>query len=234
VACHFTHIAGETRTNIIVQDESTGEETPLLARGPRVQPSELVDLIDHLEGLNDVEFLVVSGSLPPGLTPAVYRRIIEIGTARGARVLLDTSGDGLSQGILARPSVIKPNHHELEELAGSTLPDLAAVVGFARTLNDRVPTVLVSMGPDGIVLVRAGHALHARPPRIDVRSTVGAGDCAVAGFVHGLMTRVEPAECLRLAVAAGTAATLCPGTGLCRRPDIDALLPQVSIREVAA
>lgn len=234
VACRFTRIAGETRTNIIIQDEKTGEETPLLARGPRVQPAELLDFIDLLEGLTDIEFLVVSGSLPPGLTPAVYQRIIEIGNARGAPVLLDTSGDGLRQGILARPSVIKPNRHELEELAGASLPDLGSAVRFARTLNDRVPTVLVSLGADGMLLVAAERVLRARPPTVEVKSTVGAGDCAVAGFVHGLVSGSAPEACLRLAVASGTAATLCPGTGICRRPEIDALLPRVEVKEFPA
>ncbi|MEO0085249.1 MAG: 1-phosphofructokinase [candidate division WOR-3 bacterium] len=234
VDCRFTRISGETRTNIIIQDLSSNTETPLLARGPTVGPHELMDFIALLESVSDLDFAIISGSLPPGLTPAVYRRIIEIATVRGARVLLDTSGEGLRQGLLARPTVIKPNRAELAEFAGRSFADIPDIVRFCRTLHDSVSTVLVSLGADGMVLVQPGRSLHARPPQVEVKSTVGAGDCSVAGFVHGMVNGRDEADCLRWAVAAGTAATLCPGTGLCRRPDIDALLPRIAVSEVAA
>jgi len=232
VNCRFTPIAGETRTNIIIQDEATGSETPLLAQGPRVQPAELMDFVGRLEALNDVGFLVISGSLPIGLTPAVYRRLIEIALAKGARVMLDTSGEGLRQGITSGPTFIKPNRTELAELAGTDLPDIASIVRFGRTLLDRVKVVLVSLGAEGMAYVSAERVLVARPPRVEVKSTVGAGDCAVAGFVHSLLGNKPVEDSLRLAVAAGSAATMCPGTGLCRPADIAALLPGIEVREL--
>lgn len=232
VACRFSRIANETRTNIIIHDESSGTESALLARGPEVQPSELMDFLDALEKLPDMTFLVISGSLPPGLTPEVYSRIIAIGNQRGARVALDTAGEALRQGIRARPAVIKPNRSELAELAGSEMNDVAAIGRYCAGLLDWVANVLVSMGADGIVMVTRGRVLHARPPKVAVKSTVGAGDCAVAGFVRGMEVGEPAVDALRRAVASGTAATLNPGTGLCRCADIDALLPQVAIEEV--
>ncbi len=234
VSCRFTPIAGETRTNIIIHDEASGSETPLLARGPRVQPAELMDFVARLEALADIELLVISGSLPIGLTPAVYRRLIEIALAKGARVMLDTSGDGLRQGIISGPTLIKPNRSELAELAGTEMPDTGTIVRFSRTLLDRVKIVLVSLGAEGMVYVSAERVLAARPPRVDVKSTVGAGDCAVAGFVHNLLGNKPVEDCLRLAVAAGSAATMCPGTGLCRPEDIAALLPGIEVQEMKA
>lgn len=234
VACNFTRIAGETRTNIVVQDKSTGAETALLARGPEVKPDELMDFMTQLEKLPDMAFLVVSGSLPPGLTPEVYRRVIEIGRGKNARVVLDTAGPALKHALLARPSVVKPNGLELAELAGRELADTGAIVEFCRTLLDRVETVLVSLGPDGIVLVSGSTAVLARPPKVNVKSTVGAGDCAVAGFVHGLAAGEAPVDALRRAVASGTAATLNPGTGLCRCSDIEALRARVTVEELTA
>ncbi len=232
VACRFTRIANETRTNIIIQDEPSGSETALLARGPEVQPSELMDFLDVLEKLPDMSFLIISGSLPPGLTPEVYCRIITIGNERGARVVLDTTGDALSQGIQARPAVIKPNRFELAELAGKAFTDVRAIAEYCTGLSDRVEIVLASMGPEGIVMVTRDEVLHARPPKVIVKSTVGAGDCAVAGFVHGLAAGEPAAAALRQAVAAGSAATLNAGTGLCRRADIEAILPQVTMEEI--
>ncbi|MFO7676628.1 MAG: 1-phosphofructokinase [bacterium] len=233
VACDFTRIAGEIRTNVVIHDES-GAETALLARGPEVQPVELMSFIDHLEGIAGGSFLVVSGSLPPGLTPAVYRRIISVGNDRGFTTVLDASGEALRSGIRARPRIIKPNRDELAELAGTALADIPAMVRFCRTLEKEVATVLVSLGADGILLVESKRALHARPPKVEVASTVGAGDCAVAGFVAGLLMKESPADRLRRAVAAGTAATMTPGTGICCRRDIARLLPGITVTEVAA
>jgi 6-phosphofructokinase 2 len=229
VACRFNRIANETRTNIIIHDESSGAETALLARGPEVQPSELMDFLDVLEKMPNLSFLVISGSLPPGLTPEVYSRMVAIGNERGARVVLDTAGEALRCGIQARPAVIKPNRFELAELAGKELADVRAISTYCMSLLDRVETVLASLGPEGIVMVTRREVLHARPPKVLVKSTVGAGDCAVAGFVHGLEIGEPAADALRRAVAAGTAATLNAGTGLCRCADIDVILPQVTV-----
>jgi 6-phosphofructokinase 2 len=232
VACSFSRIAGETRTNIIIQDESSGTETALLALGPQVQPSELMDFIARLESLRDMDFLVVSGSLPPGLTPEVYRRVIEIGNNKGARTVLDTAGEALRHALHAHPSIIKPNWAEVSELAGRQLSDIREIARFCQTLREWVEIVLVSLGPDGMLMTTPKRILHARPPSVKVRSTVGAGDCAVAGFVHGLAGKEAIADALRRSVAAGTAATLNPGTGLCRSEDIAVILPQVTVEEI--
>jgi len=232
IACRFTHIANETRTNIIIQNESNGTETALLARGPEVQPPELMDFLDVLEKSPDMSFLIISGSLPPGLTPEVYCRMISIGNERGAKVVLDTAGETLRQSIRAHPAVIKPNRYELAELAGKALPDISAIAGYAAGLLELVETVLVSLGDDGIVMVTRDRTVHARPPRVAVKSTVGAGDCAVAGFVHGMAAGESSMDALRRAVAAGTAATLNAGTGLCRCTDIDVMMKQITLEEV--
>jgi len=234
VACDFTRIAGEIRTNIIIHDESTGRESALLARGPEVQPVEIMDFVSRLEKLRAVDFLVISGSLPPGVSPAVYRRIVQVATDNDIRVLLDASGAALRHGIRSGPTVIKPNRTELAELVGKELEEPTAIVEACRELLERVRIVLVSLGADGMVMLDAERALHARPPRVEVKSTVGAGDCAVAGFLHGMVTSEDPVDCLRRAVASGTAATLNEGTGLCRCEDIDRLLPEVEVKEVAS
>ena len=191
-----------------------------------------MDFLDMLEKLPDMNFLVISGSLPPGLTPEVYSRMVTIGNERRARVVLDTTGDALRQGIHARPAVIKPNRFELADLAGRELADVRAISEYAKTLLDQVETVLVSMGADGIVMVTRARVFHARPPKVTVKSTVGAGDCSVAGFVHGLVVGDSNTDALRRAVATGTAATLNAGTGLCRCADIDTILPEVTVVEV--
>jgi 6-phosphofructokinase 2 len=232
VACDFTRISGEIRTNVIVHDEESGQETALLAQGPEIQPFELMDFVEKLERLPEARFLVVSGSLPPGLTPAVYSRILQVGNHRGARTVLDASGEALRFGIRARPAIIKPNRAELSELAGTELAEIKDIVRVCRELHEQVDTILVSLGADGMLMFESGRALHARPPGVEVRSTVGAGDCAVAGFNHGLVGDESPTDCLRRAVACGTAATLTDGTGLCQPEDVAALLGRIEIQEV--
>ncbi|MFO7639276.1 MAG: 1-phosphofructokinase [bacterium] len=234
VACDFTRVAGEVRTNIIIHEESGDHETALLAQGPEIEPVELMSFIDQLEQLSGGNFLVASGSLPRGLTPAVYRRVIGIGNDRGMVTVLDSSGEALRQGITARPRIIKPNRSELAELAGEEFPDLPAVLRFCRTLQEQVPTILVSLGAEGMLLVESGQGRLAVPPKVEVKSTVGAGDCAVAGFVAGLSTGESPDDCLRRAVAAGTAATLTPGTGICCKSDIKRLMQEIKLSGVEA
>lgn len=234
IHCDFIPIAGETRTNVIIQDLASGSETALLAQGPEVQPVELMNLVEKLEGKHDLQFLVMSGSLPPGLTPEVYRRLIQIGNSKGARTLLDASGEALRHGIRARPSIIKPNRAELAEMAQAEFADIRSIIRYCRSIQDQVQLILVSLGADGMLLVSDAELLQARPPKVEVRSTVGAGDCSVAGFVAGLTQGKSLTECLCLAVAAGTAATLTPGTGLCRCPDIDRLLSQVAVETLGA
>jgi 6-phosphofructokinase 2 len=191
-----------------------------------------MDFLDVLERSPDMNFLIISGSLPPGLTPEVYSRMIGIGNERGARVVLDTAGEALRQSIRARPEVIKPNRSELAELAGRELPDIRSMADYSMGLLDRVKTVLVSMGADGILMITENQVVHARPPRVAVKSTVGAGDCAVAGFVHGMAIGESGTDALRRAVATGTAATLNAGTGLCRCADIETILPRVVVEEL--
>ena len=159
------------------------------------------------------------GGIKPKETAEICRRIREI----------DASGPALREGIRACPTIIKPNRAELAGLAGTALPDERAIVDYCLKLQDRVPIVLVSLGPDGIIMVESGRATAARPPAVEVRSTVGAGDCAVAGFLAGMLKDDRLEDCLRRAVAAGTAATLNDATGLCRCEDVDTLLPQTRV-----
>jgi len=233
VYCDFTPIANETRTNVIVHVESSGSQMLLNARGPEIQPAELTAFFKKLESLSDAHFVVFSGSLPPGLSPIIYARSIETVRKLGAQVVLDTDGENLRVGITGKPQVIKPNLHELSRLVGRDLRALADVVAAAENVRrEGVETVLVSMGARGMLLVNAKTRLLAVPPEIKVVSAVGAGDSAVAGFLYGRLSGMSVEDSLRFAVAAGTATTLQPGTAVARREDIEAILPQVEIRDV--
>ncbi|MEC4890196.1 MAG: 1-phosphofructokinase [Nitrospira sp.] len=231
VTCYFTPIAQETRRNIIVSTQRARTQTMLNSRGPVVTRVEWDAFLTHLTllDLRDA-YVVVSGSLPVGVPSDAYRRIIEVVQSHGARAVLDADGPCLKAGLRAKPFAIKPNVKELQRLTGKPLrseSDLLRVAG--RVQRSGVEVVLVSRGAKGVVLVGPQERYRAVPPVVTVRSTVGAGDSTVAGFVMAHAAGKGLKDCVRLATAAGTAATLAPGNQLCRVKDVRRLLSKITV-----
>jgi len=234
IATDFTVINGETRVNVIIHDVAANRETSLLAQGPEVQPFEIVKLVERIESLNKPEFVIVSGSLPQGVNPEIYRKILEVSAKKGARTVLDTDGAAFVTGLKAKPTVVKPNLFELSRYAGEEVKTFEKILLWGGKLRESgVEIVIVSMGADGIVMVSDRLRLHARPPKVAVKSTIGAGDSAVAGFVYGLSRGKDLSECLRWSVAAGSAATMCVGSGVCQWTDTEQLAKQVEVKPLA-
>ncbi|VVB71938.1 1-phosphofructokinase [uncultured archaeon] len=231
----FVRVSGETRTNIIIHEMETGKQLAFNARGPEIKPSELMQFVEQLEGLPCGELVAIGGSMPLGVSPEIYRKIITLVKRCQVRVALDVDGEALRQGIKALPNIIKPNIHELSELVGRELKDLDEIVAAAREINlQGVEIVLVSMGPRGILLVSNGQEYQAIPPAVKVESTIGAGDSSVAGFIYGLVGGKNLKECLTYAAAAGTATTLRQGTALCQKDDFERLVPQVTLKVLSS
>ena len=225
VPCDFIRISGDTRTNIILNDLTTGKQTIFNARGPQIKPYELMQLIHKIEALEKPEIVSISGSLPPGVNPEIYRKIVEIAKSKGAKTIIDTDGEALKAGLQAIPYLIKPNIHELSRLVGKNLKSIDEISEAASAIiKDGINIVLVSMGAEGILLVSGEHKYLATPPKIKVKNTIGAGDSAIAGFIYGLTRDESLQESLRYAVAAGTATTSRPGTALCQKDDFLKLL----------
>ena len=229
----FVRVSGETRTNIIIHETGTGKQLAFNARGPEIKPDELMQFIEQLEKLPCGDVVAIGGSIPLGVSPEIYRKIISLVKKCQAKVVLDVDGEALRQGIKAHPNVIKPNIHELSELAGRELKGLDDVVTAARSINQQgVEIVLVSMGAKGILLVSDGQQYLAVPPNVNVESTIGAGDSSVAGFVFGLVQGKDLKQCLIYAVAAGTATTLRQGTALCQKDDFERIVPLVLLTDL--
>ena len=226
----FIRVSCETRTNIIVNDISNGAQTVFTARGPEINPHELRRLVHKVENLDKPEVVVVSGSLPPGVHPEIYRKIVEMAKSRGAKVILDTDGDAMKVGIQGCPDAIKPNVHELSRLVGMELKEMDEIISAASGVREQgVGIVLVSMGARGVLLVAGKEQYLASPPEVKVKNTIGAGDSAVAGFVYGLVQGKTLKEALTYAVAAGTATTLRSGTALCEKDDVLKLVPKIKL-----
>jgi 1-phosphofructokinase family hexose kinase len=192
-------LPGATRTGLKVVDPVRGETTDLNFPGLAPTQQDLDALGRSLDKLA-AEWCVLAGSLPPGVPADFYAETVRRLRARGVRVGLDTGGEALRRAVAAGPDFIKPNIHELTELAGHTLPDMAAVTAVARELCDGgIGLVVVSRGAEGALFVTARESVQARPPAITVGSTVGAGDAMVAGLVAARMDGLSLAETARRA-----------------------------------
>ncbi len=233
IQCNFTPIEEETRSNIVIHEQSTGRQLLLSSKGPRIYPEELDRFCSDLAAIEDPTLVSIGGSLPEGVHPSVYRTIIRDLSRQGSRVILDAEGKALEAGLSSHPYAIKPNLRELSQVAGRTISGLAEVIEAAEELRKKgAEIILVSMGAEGILLVREGERLLASPPAVRVKNTVGAGDSAVAGFLYGIARGEDLETSLRYAVAAGTATTLREGTALAEREDILRLFPRVQSKSV--
>jgi len=234
VRCEFIRISGETRTNIIVNDRGGGRQMLLSTSGPEVSPYELGALLKKVDGIEDASFMSMGGSLPQGVHPETYRRIIATMKRKGVPTLLDADGEALKVGIEAGPDYIKPNRRELAGLVGRELGSVEDVLEAAEEARDMgASTALVSMGPDGIVLVGEGKRYWAIPPKVDAVNSVGVGDSSVAGFIYGLANGMGERECLVHAAAAGTATALKPGTARAGKRDVMDMVPRVELRDIS-
>ena len=202
----FVRVAGATRVGIKITDPSLQRTTDVNFPGRTPAAAERAALMDRVLGLASTAatgtpaWFVLAGSLPPGVDPGFYCELATLVVAAGARVALDTSGEPLRRAVKSEPQVLKPNVHELEALVGAPLSSRAAIVAAARgLLKGETDLVVVSMGGDGALFVESGRVVSATPPRVAVRTTVGAGDAMLAGIVSGRLRRLDLAELARLA-----------------------------------
>jgi 6-phosphofructokinase 2 len=221
-------IADDTRMSLTVHERSTGLEYRFVPEGPDVTAEELRRGLEALDG--DCDYFVLSGSLPNGVPDDVYATAIGRLRGSGARIVLDTSGAEL-RAALAEGGVflVKPSRGELEQLAGRALPIEDELVAEARRLVDGggVEHVAVTLGRDGALLVNRDGAFALPALPVDARSAVGAGDAFVAGMVCGFASGGDALGAFRLGAAAGAAAVLAPGAGLCFGEDVHRLLAEV-------
>lgn len=228
-------VADRTRENTTYLDPDAATVTHVRERGFTVQPDELARLRSALAELVAAgDWLILAGSLPPGVPVDTVADLVQLGRARGALVAVDSSGPALRCALSARPHLIKPNREELAELTGQPVPDLEAAATLARSLLAEVEIALVSLAADGALVVDAGGTWHGRLPVDRVGNTVGCGDALLAGFVAVRRDGGDLAESLRRAVAVGSARASGPPVGDLERARVDALLPRVELRQLPA
>ena len=224
-------VQAPVRTNYTLVDPA-GTTTKLNGPGAALTPAARAALADVLhDQAATARWVVLSGSLPPSTPADWYADLVRSLRSTGARIAVDTSEAPLlalmAAGRDAAPDLLKPNSEELAQLTGlpeaELLADPAAMLAAVRTLHDRgVAEVLLTLGGDGAVLSTAeGGLWSALPPRIAVRSTVGAGDSSLAGYVLASLAGKLPAERLRTAVAYGAASASLPGSAVPTPAQVD-------------
>lgn len=218
----LVEVAGRARANLTITDPA-GETTKLNLPGAELSAAEAEALTAGVVAAAEgATWLVLAGSLPPGVPATFYADLIvavrERWGADAPLIAVDASGEALAAVVAtARPDLIKPNHEELAELVGedhATDADLLADAARRATalVPDHVASALVTLGADGALLFTAEGAWRGRAPKIQVASTVGAGDSSLAGYLLAAVEGAAAPERLARSIAYGAAAATLPGT----------------------
>ncbi len=231
---HLIEVDQETRQNITLLDESTGQYTKINEPGAAVTVTHLADLLSLTSRLaRPGDLWALSGSLPPGAPPDLYAQLIRLLQTRGGRAILDTSGAALSAGLTAHPFAVKPNLDELIELQSLKATDELTLCAAVRQLEAQ--WVALTRGAHGLILKVDDQVVMAQPPAVPpgapIRSPIGAGDATVAGLLWAAADGCDAVETARRAVACGTAAAMQEGTGMGDRQTVEWLRDRVIVSD---
>ena len=226
----------ETRENFTAYEETTGEQYRFVLPGSALHRAEWQAVLDKLTALPEKpKFVVASGSVPPGVPEDFFAHVAREAKQLGAQCVVDTSGPALKAALVQGVTLIKPNLVELSDLVGAALDNDGVRIAACRKLiaGGRVKAVALTLGDQGALLVTADEAFRAQPMAIEPVSAVGAGDSFLGGLVSALASGHSLQQAFRVAVAAASAAVLSPGTELCRADEVQRLLPEVKVSELA-
>ncbi|MDH6194007.1 6-phosphofructokinase 2 [Mycobacterium frederiksbergense] len=216
-------ITGSTRESFTVNERSTTKQYRFVLQGPEVTAEEQTRCLEVLrDTAKSADFVVASGSLPPGVPPDWYQTVADLCEDIGARLILDTSGGGLTH-VKSGVFLLKPSLRELRECVGDYLDTETDQAVAARDLikGGVAHTVLVSLGADGALLVTGTRCQRFSALRVPAGSGVGAGDAMVAAIAVGLTRGWSMSKSVRYGIAAGAAMLLTPGTAICRRSEVE-------------
>lgn len=224
----FVRISDDTRVNVKIHAQ---EETEINAAGPDITDQEVVAFKARLDDLKEGDVVVLSGSLAPSLPTNFYESLLPVIREKGAEFVVDTTGEALLRTLKFNPLVIKPNHHELADLFGTSFNTTADMLEAAKKLLEKgAQNVMISMAGEGAYLVTKDHVYHANAAKGTAVNSVGAGDSMIAGFVGTWFETHDPAEALRVGSACGGATAFTEDIAV--KSQIDAVLPQIKIDTV--
>ena len=222
---------GQTRTNLKIVAPGLGQNTDINEPGPKASEETLQVLLENLcEKIQSNDIVVLAGSLPVGAPADTYRRWTEVLQNKGAKVFLDADGPAMAEGIKGKPYLVKPNETELSRLLGRPMETEEQILAGGKALLEMgVTRALISLGGDGAYLLEKDNVYRAKCPRVEVKSTVGAGDSVVAAMAYGLQEKLPLEESFRLAMAMGAASVMQTGTQAPDKALVSDLTRQVQV-----
>lgn len=231
IQSEFYHLEAESRSCINIWDEKNQQQTEFLEPGFTVSEEEFQGFLEKFRQLvKKASVVTMSGSAPKGVPVDCYKRMVEICKEESRKVILDTSGAFLEQGISALPTMIKPNQDEIKMLTGKTCDSLDDIIDAATKLHKTgIEIVAVSLGGDGCIVACKDGIYRGIVPRIDAVNTVGCGDSMISGFALGLAENLSIEETIRKASAISAASAMREETGIFRMEDMERILPQVQV-----
>src|SRR4051794_6933056 len=243
VLSDFVRIREESRTNTAVRDPTTGGQTAINERGPKVSEQEVELFVDKLLYLaKGASMCVFAGSLPRDIDTDIYAKLIRELRRLGVETVVDTDGDPLRRAVRAEPDVISPNVLEAEELVGHEFndgeDDWAIAVGEMCGLGAREAIMTMDdgcvarMGPEKDVTEHRMYRVTIASPALEPRATVGSGDAFLAGFVAARYSGRTHADCLAHGVACGAESTQHLGAGLVDPDRIGRLLGEIQVERL--
>ena len=226
-------IENSLRENVIVMEESSNKQFRFGFPGAKLTEQEWQQCIDAIDKINNAEFLVASGSLPEGVPDDIFARLATISKKKNLKLVVDTSKAALRHAANEGVFMLKPNLNELSSLLGKKELSIEEVASAAKEIIEKryCQVLLVSLGEKGAMFLTQHDQLKVSAPKVEKKSTVGAGDSMVAGFVLSLSQGKNFENALRYGVACGAAATMQPGTELCNKKDADALYQIIAIEK---
>jgi tagatose 6-phosphate kinase len=232
ISHEFQDVVAETRTCMAIIDENK-KITEILESGAEISSEERDDFLKKYENLLDsVEIVDISGSLPKGLKSDFYKILIEMANKKGKKVILDTSGEPLKEGIKGNPYLIKPNVDEMEFLLGKKIENLEEIIKSSKKIIDGgVSNVMVTLGGDGGLLITKNKVFRGKFPKVEIENTVGSGDSSVAGFIFGLSKKLFFEEIFKYALACGTSNAMLKNTGDIDLEVVEELKKRIKIEE---
>jgi 6-phosphofructokinase 2 len=236
IPANVIRVDATTRHDVIVKDCSSGCEYRLVLPGEEMGIEEWQHVLRALRSLSPTpEYVVASGSLPPGVPVDFFARLSSLAREKGFRLAIDSSGEPLRYAAGAGTFLLKPNLSELATLAGMATLSAHNIEEAARSLvhAGHAVAVVVSAGAGGALLVTADFARHIPAPLVSVASRVGAGDSMMAGIVLALARGWDLDDAAQFGVAAGSAAVMIEGHHLCRREETEQLFEWIRGREAA-
>lgn len=233
--CELVRVRQEIRTNITIADKH-GLAVKLNEHGPSLSESELGKVVKAVrQRLKDATWLMLCGSVPPGVPADFYARLIHTATKQGVPTLVDTDGDALEAALEAKPTVVTPNQQEAERLLNRALLTRNHFQEAAERIRGMgARNVVLSLGARGALGAFEDKSVwEAIPPRVDALCPIGAGDAMAAAFVWAMDHDPSPVEALRWGVAAGTASARLPGVSFASLAQTSEVLSRVDARRLS-